>query len=214
MNSAEIHGAVPLVPRSPVADGTDDRREARIIARARETITRLDAMPPVEIEARPAREVMPDLATLQRRWKTGVHLSEDEFNEMRSLETLARHAPTPSPAKPQTVNRAPARKSSNTDMAVIDRERMAELETRLKSFGRWSDAERVEWWNINARAIMDDVDTLVGKRNVTDAIFRVVREFAIVAIQQTQGRERLEDRVAALEPKPRIRVKAIHQVIA
>jgi len=195
------------------ADGTNERR-ARVLATARANIARINA---IEKDGAQdyvaAANAMPDLATLQARWKTGGHLSDHEFYEMRRLEVQARHAPAlPSPKQP-TVNRSPLidRRANENLMAMA---RKHNLELKLKNGQRWTNAERVEWWNVNARELMFEVDRLVGKRKITEAIAIIVKEFAIVAIQQTQNREKLEDRIAALEPKPRIRVKAIQQVIA
>ena len=196
-------------------DGTETRR-ALVLARAEAAIARVDAMERAE-RHQPGRvavtKAMPDLETLQQRWTTGVDLSDEEFCKMRHLESLAKTEPAPPPPKLRTVAcAAPVARRANENL--FERARLSELELKLKAGGRWTDVERVEWWNLNARNLMLEVDDLVGKRRVTQAIARVVKQFAIVAIQQTQNRERLEDRISALEPKPRIRVKAIQQVIA
>lgn len=96
----------------------------------------------------------------------------------------------------------------------LGRIRMRALEAKANMGGHLSREERLEWWQIHGLNIAEEVDALVRRKKLSSAFSRIIREMALISVAQSENREKLEVRVAALEPKPRIRVKAIQRVIA
>lgn len=73
--------------------------------------------------------------------------------------------------------------------------------------------KRTEFWSRRGFELTGEVEKLVKAGKVAKAIGLVIKELAVTNILQDRRRDRLELQIASLEPKPRVRVKAIQQVI-
>lgn len=85
--------------------------------------------------------------------------------------------------------------------ATLTASRKTELELKHKRGERWTEAERWEWWKIRGGEICIEINRDLKGKNIARALGRILVEVAATNVSQTLNREKLEDRIAALEAR-------------
>jgi hypothetical protein len=149
--------------------------------------------------------VMDDLIALQRRWALGRNLSDEEFSQMREMESAARHSrrlpePKGKPAAGQIV--AP----DNPLPALLARTLCGARMSRDELLACHADAASA-------------LTALVRRGKLHEALEGLTQYLGAVSVRNRLACDALQDRITALEPepvqeKPRHRVPAIMRPMA